>query len=461
MNIIWKYSFNVYVVLNLITTFAVAFSTPIKNDGASASASDSIISNSKVRCVDCAIIGGGPAGLSAALTISKSAPSKTIAIFERDSFQPKGASIAISKSGWKSIKEMDPMLVKQIKKTSAPVNSVEIKPWHTEDTEKKSKRERIFKVGLTIISFFLRLFKGAVNYTHLWHDVRTVLAGRAKEVYQHAKDDGADLLNLNCSLENVQPLDTSDEENQQGARFEITVNENGRPKIIHAKILIACDGSMSKVRAILPNEPDILIDERKSVWRGITPTSTNGKATFYADKQTGRSALVFPAGKDAGASWTVISPIQAGKSETDAEARSRLAKVIDDLGDEEFKKAVDDSPIIIENKLQVRDFDKPWKSSYDGLAYAGDAAHPVRPTGEGTALAFEDAKVLGEVVAKYGLSVEALRAYEDMRYEPVKRISDEVRRLAKASYAQLDKTNKSSTALTSDITAYGMVDDVS
>jgi len=109
----------------------------------------------------------------------------------------------------------------------------------------------------------------------------------------------------------------------------------------------------------------------------------------------------------------------------------------------------------------VRDFDKPWKSSYDGLAYTGDAAHPVRPTGEGTALAFEDAKVLGEVVAKYGLSVEALRAYEDMRYEPVKRISDEVRRLAKASYAQLDKTNKSSTALTSDITAYGMVDDVS
>jgi len=429
---IWKYSFKVYAVLNLIT-FAVAFSTPTKNDGAST------ISNN-VKYVDCAIIGGGPAGLAAAIAISKSAPSKTIAIFERDSFQPKGASIAISNSGWKSIKEMDPMLVKKIKKTSAPVNSVEIKPWRVEDKMKKSKRDRILKVGLKIATFFLRLFKGAVNYTHLWHDVRTVLAGRAKEVY-HAEDDGADLLNLNCSLENVQPLNSSDEETQQGARFEITVNENGRPKIVHAKILIACDGSMSRVRAILPNEPDTLIDEKKSVWRGITPKSTNGKATFYADKKTGRSALLFPAGKDAGASWTVISPVQAGKSETDAEARSRLAKVIDDLGDEDFKKAVNDSPIIIENKLQVRDFDKPWKSSYDGLAYTGDAAHPVRPTGEGTALAFEDAKVLGEVVAKYGLSVEALRAYEDMRYEPVKKISDEVRKQAKASYAKLDKTN--------------------
>jgi len=417
--IVGKISVNVYVVLNLIS-FAVALSAPIKNGGG-------------VKYVDCAIIGGGPAGLAACIAISKSAPSQTIAIFERDLFQPKGASIAISAAGWKSIKEMDPELVQKIKKTSAPVNSVEMKPWRAEDVKEKSMKDIVFKVGLKIVTYFLRLFKGAVNYTHLWHDVRTVLAVRAKEVY-HAENDGTDLLNLNCSLENVQPLDASDEATRQGARFEITVNENGQPKIVHAKILIACDGAMSRVRAILPNEPDVLIDEKKSVWRGITPKSTNGLATFYTDKKTGRSALMFPAGKDAGASWTVISEVQEGKSETDAEARSRLAKVIDDLGDEDFKQAVYDSPIIIENKLQVRDFDKPWKSSYDGLAFTGDAAHPVRPTGEGTALAFEDAKVLGDVVSRYGLSVEALRAYEDIRYEPVKRISDEVRKLAKATY---------------------------
>jgi len=61
---------------------------------------------------------------------------------------------------------------------------------------------------------------------------------------------------------------------------------------------------------------------------------------------------------------------------------------------------------------------------------------PVRPTGEGTALAFEDAKVLGDMVAKHGLCVEALRSYEDARYEPVKEISEKVRATAQSFYSR-------------------------
>ena len=457
-----KLSLYAYPVLHLIA-FAVALSSGTPSATTTVSTAST---NQNIKCVDCAIIGGGPAGLAASIAVAKAAPSRTIAIYERDSFQPKGASIAISAAGWNSIKQMDLVLVKEIKKTSSPVTSVEIKAWHGDETKnEKGKRQIIFKIGLRVAVSVLRFFKGAVNYTHLWHDVRMVLAERANEVY-HAEDaedaedesgtnanannnandnasdnshGGTKLLNLNCSLENIRPLEVSDLATQQeGARFKITVNENGQPKIVHAKIVIACDGSMSKVRALLPNEPDVLIDEHKSVWRGVTPTSTNGEATFYADKNTGRSAIIFPAGKSSGASWTVISQAEAGKSTTDAEARSRLAKVIGDLNDDAFKQAIDDSPIVIENKLHVRDFDKPWKSSYDGLAYVGDAAHPVRPTGEGTALAFEDTNVLGGVVAEYGLTVEALRAYEDKRYEPVKRISDQVRKQAQLSYAKLD-----------------------
>ena len=63
-----------------------------------------------------------------------------------------------------------------------------------------------------------------------------------------------------------------------------------------------------------------------------------------------------------------------------------------------MKRAMDDSPIIIENKLHVRDFDQPWNSAYDSCIYIGDAAHPVRPTGEGTALAFEDTNVLRQMI---------------------------------------------------------------
>ena len=90
-----------------------------------------------------------------------------------------------------------------------------------------------------------------------------------------------------------------------------------------------------------------------------------------------------------------------------AQARSRLAKVIH-YTDDDFKQAVDDSTFTIENKLSARDFDKTWNSSYDGLAYVGDAARPVRPTGEGIALALVDAKVLGKVVTKHGLGLETL-----------------------------------------------------
>ncbi|OEU13141.1 hypothetical protein FRACYDRAFT_242785 [Fragilariopsis cylindrus CCMP1102] len=302
--------------------------------------------------------------------------------------------------------EMDPILVDKLKKVRVAIKSIENKPWRG----KEVRWLFLEKIKDTLSSLRL-LFKRAIIYSHLWHDVRTVLAVRAKELYSTGRENP--LLNPSCTLDNIQTIDTSGE---TGARFAIIVNENGRPKTVHAKLVIACDGSKSRVRSLLPNEPDILIDGQKLVWRGLTPKSANGMATIYTDIDTGRSAVLFPAGKGGGASWSVISNVQAGKLETEAQARSRLAKVINDVG-EDFKQAVDDSSFIIENKLFARDFDKTWNSSYDGLAM---------PTREGIALALVDAKVLGEVVAKHGLGLEALRAYEDERYESVKTMADNV-----------------------------------
>ena len=95
--------------------------------------------------VDCAIVGGGPAGLSTAIALTKASPASSIAVFERDNFQPKGASISISKAGWISLKELDDRklnrkwkvkrfrrtrsLVSELKQSSTPVTSVEVKPW--------------------------------------------------------------------------------------------------------------------------------------------------------------------------------------------------------------------------------------------------------------------------------------------------------------------------------------------
>jgi 2-polyprenyl-6-methoxyphenol hydroxylase-like FAD-dependent oxidoreductase len=419
------------VVIPSITAFSIA-----KGTGANGSP----VSTSLVGYCDCAIIGAGPAGLATAIAISKSSPLSSIAIFERDGFQPKGASIQISKSGWESIENLDPSLMNELKKTGVPVTSIEFKPIDvTQSNGSKRIKGAMSRFALKPVSFFFRVLQRPITYVHLWHDVRSVLADRAKEVYSatNTSKDGSssdDLIELNCNLESIRPMSNiENNELEDGPRFELTFENN--EKRVQAKYIFACDGTKSRVRSLLPNEPDILISENKSVWRGVAPNVQSfGKAIFYGGANDGRSALIFPGGKGAGSSWTVISNAKPGKSQTREEARERLLAVTVDC-DDILKRAIDDSPIIIENKLQVRDFELPWESSYDGLVYIGDAAHPVRPTGEGTALAFEDAKVLRDMVAKHGLCVDALRSYEDARYEPVKKISEKARAAAKSFYS--------------------------
>ena len=426
--------------------------------------------------IDCAIIGGGPASFVTAIAISKASPSSSIAIFEKDAFQPKGASIQISNSGWKSIKELDESLVQKLEDTGVPVTGVGMKSWKYDSNDDNGAEGN----GENAIKIFLKknlskvkskatqiLFSRAIRKTHLWHDVRVALRDHAIKTYDVTEADESSgdrsLLNLNCALEEIHPLHNDDKDGEgDNDRFELTLinTQNGEEKKVRAKYLFACDGTKSKVRSVLPNEPDILLAENKSVWRGMAPNvSTSGKATFFIGKSdsdtAGRSALIFPGGKDAGSSWTVISDIENGKSTSTEEARKRVLKVIDTMGMSgteasttesgnnneyaQLKQAIDDSSIIIENKLHVRDFDQPWESAYDGLIYIGDSAHPVRPTGEGTALAFEDANVLGQVISKYGLGVRSLREYENERYDVVKKISEKVRASSEALYKPNDQ----------------------
>lgn len=426
------------------------------------------------QCIDCAIVGGGPAGLAAAIAILKSSPSSSIVIFERDGFQPKGASISISESGWKSIAELDSgggggSLVTKLEETGVPITAFEFKPWteNEEDevlnTTQLGRARDVFENALSKLKSKVTkmLFPAVVNRIHLWHDVRVALSEHANTLYRgtnnavdgnrsEGEGEGEDgdclksLVNLNLNLENIQPL--SPPEHQDGARFELSFKnvETGEETKVRAKYIFACDGDKSKVRSILPNEPDILLAEDKSVWRGMAPNiDTSGVATYYRGESdsnsAGRSGLIFPGGKNAGSSWTLISDAEDKRSTSDEESRKRVLKVIESMGTDSdnykrFKQVIDNSAIIIENKLHVRDFDKPWESSYDGLIYIGDSAHPVRPTGEGTALAFEDANVLGKVISKYGLGIEALREYENERYESVKLISEEVRARAQNFY---------------------------
>mmetsp|Transcript_24372 Transcript_24372/g.36158 ORF Transcript_24372/g.36158 Transcript_24372/m.36158 type:complete len:467 (+) Transcript_24372:123-1523(+) len=417
----------------------------------------------KISCqtVDCAIIGGGPAGLAAAIAISQSSPQTSIAIYEQDEFQPRGASIRISKRGWEAIQQLKaPALKKKLKKTSVPIRAVETKAWYGDSAttqgfqvkEPGIVKKVVSKITKPLFSLLLRMGAGI----HLWHDIRMVLKEHAVKYYpSESHNTNASFLNKNCRLTNIVALDASNENDDE--QFELTFqqqnhNKNNEVQLLQvkSKYVIACDGTKSQVRAMLPNELDVLLAEEKSVWRGLAPNiDVHGKATFYrgtADENTqGRSALIFPGGRKVGASWTVISDLEDGKASSMEEAKERALRVVQTMGDENCKvmqEVISDSNFVVENKLMVRDFDKPWESSYDGLVFLGDAAHPVRPTGEGMALAFEDAAVLADLLlAHSGMSVQTLRTWEQKRYLPIKTISEEIRSGAQSYYS--DKSSAS------------------
>ena len=401
--------------------------------------------------VDCAIIGAGPAGLITAIQLLHTSPTSTIARFEKDNFEPKGASVQISLPGWESIQVMDKSLSQKLKKTGVPVYGFDIKPWGSESndtaTTSLSKSERFWNV---IHNIYLKMqnkllglkMKSVGQDMHRWHDVRITLKEHLLELYNDKtkaieEKECIPFLDVNSALIGCKALN----QKKPAHRFELTFQSDTSRFKVRSKYLFACDGSKSVVRSLLPKEPNILISENRSVWRGLAPNIvTNGKALYFRGSAKEGVASVFPTGKQVGSSWTVISDEVSGKSESSEESKKRVLQVLSSMDDFPFwEKIIADTDIIIENKLFVRDFDKPWESAYEGLVYVGDALHPVRPTGQAIGMALEDAKVLGEVIRKQNdINDAALRDYEKERYLPVKELSEEIRAAAKGFYKKKD-----------------------
>jgi 2-polyprenyl-6-methoxyphenol hydroxylase-like FAD-dependent oxidoreductase len=205
------------------------------------------------------------------------------------------------------------------------------------------------------------------------------------------------------------------------------------------------------------------LSEGRSVWRGVAPSlQCNGQATFFrGDGGSGGSAnisaLVFPAGAKGGASWTVIAPTVEGRAVDEADAQRRALASVEQatpLAGEGEKQgrvsspqllmaAIKGSSRVVEHRLAVRDFDHPagYGAVTDGLAFMGDAQHPVRPTGEGIALAWADAAVLGSTIAAMGrVGPDVLRAYEQARESEVREVSERVRTAANSFYRETAST---------------------
>ena len=377
--------------------------------------------------LDVAIVGGGPCGLATALALSK-APclqGARIAVFEADEFSPKGASIQISRPGWAALESLDAEAASRIRETGAPVTSVSIRSF-----DGKSATPLLLTLITRVVAWLFALLRilgvrrAELTRAHTWHDVRTVLRDRVREAW------GESALRSGSRLETLDATGADD----------VRLGFSGGEADCRAKVVLACDGTRSAVRRLLPDESDdeLLVSEGRSVWRGQAPSlDTRGAATFY--KEGDCSALVFPAGSGQGSSWSFIAPVAEGRAESPEEARARLSEALPAPLDATLQAAIDGSQSVLEHKLVVRDFARPWASSAARVAFLGDAAHPLRPTGEGTALAFEDAWTLGALAAD-APTLEAfcapatLRSYEARRLPRVRAVSDAVRADANRFY---------------------------
>ena len=367
-----------------------------------------------------------------------------IAVFERDeALTPKGASVAISPEGWAALRCIDLTVCKRLRRMAAPIESISILPMEDGGLAAAPGYARVplrvvgaLNRGLRVVG----LPRVVLARASRWHDVRTALATRVQEVC------GEDTLRLDCRL-------TSLSEATVGDGFTLTF-ESGAA--VEARVVLACDGTRSSVRELAPRGArgeQVLVDEGKSVWRGIAPgADLKGACTFLRDMKrapNGALAITRPAGgKEGGTSWAVTAPKVEGYARTSDEARKRLRTVLPQLAKDappdaplaKLLRCIDASPVIIENRLKVRTFGEhspPFCSALNGVTFLGDAAHPVRPTGEGVTLAFQDAWQLGAIVkASPDLlpNADMLRCYEAASLPRVRHISEKVRAIANAMY---------------------------
>jgi len=379
--------------------------------------------------VDVAIIGGGPAGLAAALAAKRVlGDGAAVVVFERSpEFLEIGGQVGLFGPAFNALDALDP---------SGIVNAA------VEEAGNVRKKLRMLN-DKGVLENEMDVGADSKQVAIPWFALQRALAnllpsgvvrlGHELTTMEEACIDGEDCVALTFKGKN------DGESNEVGTCSETETT-------CHARLVIGADGNLSQTRALLFGEKEKFPSYAGSaIWRmfvygaefeGLEPAIMNvytGDGKVLAIQRMGdRLYIVGQAGWPEDELSVLDRRRYVGEEDgndsggrsTNAERLERFAETFAGFPQDVVKFAVDhcETASILEHPIYYREPDRPWGKGR--VTLLGDAAHCIPPNmGMGTPLAFEDAVALGHALAKNGVKSEALRSFEADRMERVNTIA--------------------------------------
>eukprot|EP00208_Stichococcus_sp_RCC1054_P001533 CAMPEP_0206142378 /NCGR_PEP_ID=MMETSP1473-20131121/16630_1 /ASSEMBLY_ACC=CAM_ASM_001109 /TAXON_ID=1461547 /ORGANISM="Stichococcus sp, Strain RCC1054" /LENGTH=440 /DNA_ID=CAMNT_0053537357 /DNA_START=156 /DNA_END=1478 /DNA_ORIENTATION=- len=406
-----------------------------------------------VRSCDIAVVGGGLGGLVSAAAIRRALPDIDVKVFEQSpTFAKAGALLGVSVNAQNAIQAINPSLMEQI--DSVVVKSGKSFAYnHTGELVRESvvgKPTDDDKEGNSLMQKYGRSIMRLG-----WWEVHKILAG--------AQPEGSVIFNSKFS-----------EYEEHGDGVAVRFNTQGEcADEWTAKLVVGADGAFSPVRrqCLDDGKPDFA---GSVIWRARLPTTSMkgllddgvierswfGNQRFanlwMVNEQENEGCWVFGTSADVLAEMGVNFSKDPGAKvgyQTQPIGKNALerAKRVAACFPAQFQQVLEgtDPDTVVEHGMWTRSVTGPWGRGR--VTLSGDAAHPMRPaTGQGLGQAAEDAHALALALQEHGLTAEALRAYEDSRWERVKVIGDVEQALAMSAYSKKaqDTTEKHNEILT-------------
>ncbi|CAM9420383.1 unnamed protein product [Ectocarpus sp. 12 AP-2014] len=362
---------------------------PSKGLASSATASASATASSGQKVLDFAIVGGGPAGLAAAVGLKEKG--LNVKVFEAaPEFSERGAAVFLQQSfGLAELDKIQPGLAAEAVAAGREVETLHLT---------RPSGETITKVDMTPITKL-------VGYPFIGisrHALQKVLLS-------HLEDDDVE---LGARLEG---LDTHEGEGITELRFR------GQSEVVRARAVIGADGRRSIVRKKV-----LAAEERNCDWAltwwalADIPEPATPKGEFRMSYST-KQAIYYGEVEEGVTMWS-FTCWRDGEIERDPELRAGRALKELEGWPEEVRNVVRNTPPNKIIEVYVGDSPLQWTtwSKQPGVTLMGDAAHSMLPTlAMGVTTALQDAAALTNCIDNADTPLtEALKEYENARRVP-------------------------------------------